>query len=209
MRSEGEFMTDGGPTVILASKSPVRASLLHGAGVAFAVEAAAIDEHGVRDSLHAAGADTAQTAEALAELKAMRVSHRHPGVLVIGADQILDCDGAWFDKPGDAATARRDLQALRAKMHMQISAVCVALDGTTLWRHNERARLVMRDFSDGFLETYLAAAGDEILECAGGYRVEGLGVQLFARIEGDYFTILGLPLVPLLDFLRERGAIAT
>lgn len=195
------------PRLVLASRSPTRAALLRNAGVAFETDAAAVDEAEVKAALAAEGASPRDIALALAELKARRVSRSHPGALVIGADQLLDCGGRLFDKPGGPAAARRDLLALRGRAHSQISAVCVASDEAILWRHAEAARLVMRPFSDAFLEAYLEAAGDEIYGCVGAYRLEGLGAQLFSRIEGDYFTVLGLPLLPLLAFLREHGVV--
>ncbi len=195
------------PPLILASKSAARAALLRGAGVDFAVDAAALDEDAVKASLRADGASAEDVALALAEMKAARVSRAHPGALVIGADQLLDCEGVWFDKPADMAAARRDLRALRGRTHRQISAVCVVVEGATLWRRAEIARLAMRPFSDAFLNRYLAAAGEGICASVGAYRLEDLGAQLFSRIEGDYFTILGLPLLPLLDFLRDHGVV--
>ncbi len=195
------------PALILASKSAARAALLRNAGVDFTVETAPVDEASVKASFRAEGRAAEDLALALAEMKAARVSRAHPGALVIGADQLLDCEGVWFDKPGDLAGARRDLLALRGRAHRQISAVCVVADGTAIWRHVEIARLVMRPFSDAFLDDYLARAGAEIGACVGAYRLEDLGAQLFSRIEGDYFTILGLPLLPLLEFLRGHGVV--
>lgn len=197
------------PPVVLGSGSATRAHMLRRAGIDFTVDAAAVDEEEIKNSLRSAGADSSDVAEALAELKAARVSTRHPGALVIGADQILDCDGIWFDKPRDMTAAGRDLAALRGKMHMQVTAVCVVRDNAVLWHHTDRARLTMRDVSDDFLDGYLAAAGEAILGCVGAYRLEDLGAQLFSRIEGDYFTVLGLPLLPLLDFLRGQGVLRT
>ena len=199
---------DAAPAVILASGSVTRAAMLRQAGLAFTVEAAAVDEEEVKRALGADGADAGRAAEALAELKAVRVSARRPGALVVGADQILDCGGAWFDKPVDRATARRDLATLRGRDHQQVTAACVARDGVRIWHTTQRARLTMRDFSDEFLDRYLDDAGDGILGCAGGYQLEGVGVQLFSRVDGDYFAILGLPLLPLLDFLRGYRVIA-
>lgn len=194
--------------LVLASKSAARAALLRSAGVVFRTDAAEIDEHAIRDHVQAAGGDAAAAATALADEKAIRVSRRHPGALVIGADQILDCGGVWYDKPADARGARDDLLALRGRAHRQVAAVCVARDGEALWRHVEAASLTMRDFSERFLDDHLAAAGDAVLASAGAYRLEALGAQLFSAIEGDYFTILGLPLLPLLGFLRRQGAIS-
>lgn len=195
--------------IVLASASAVRAAILRQAGVRFAVDAAVVDEDEIKRSLRSEGVDTVRAADTLAELKASRVSGRHADALVIGADQILDCDGAWFRKPADLAEARRDLMALRGRSHWQVTSVCVVRNGNLLWHHSNRARLVMRDFSDDFLDQYLAAAGGGILGCVGAYQLEGAGVQLFSEIDGDHFAILGLPLLPLLDFLRGYGAVMT
>jgi septum formation protein len=197
-----------GPPLILASSSPVRAELLRNAGLAFRVEPAAIDEGEIKAAFHAERRAAADCANALAEAKAMRVARRHSGSLVIGADQLLICEGSWFDKPGDRAAARAQLLALRGKRHELVSAVCVVRDGETLWHFVDRSALTMRNFSDEFLEDYLNAAGADILGSVGAYHLEGLGVQLFARIEGGHFAILGLPLLPLLDFLRDHGVVA-
>ncbi|MFZ5791410.1 MAG: Maf family protein [Pseudomonadota bacterium] len=191
----------------LASASVTRARLLENAGLAFAAEPAPVDEEEAKRALEAEGADAAAIAEALAELKARAVSRRHPGAFVIGADQVLDCDGRRFDKPADLAAARAQLLALRGRTHELVSAAVVVRDGKRLWHHVGRARLTMRPFSDAFLDRYLAQAGPAILGSVGAYQLEGLGAQLFARIEGDHFTILGLPLLPLLDFLRTHGLV--
>ena len=197
----------GGPPVVLASSSAIRAELMMRAGVAVIRDAAGVDESEVKRSFQREGLDAARCAEALAAAKATRVAQRHPDALVIGADQILDLDGTWFDKPRDLADARAQLEALRGKRHELATAVVVARNGAVLWRHVERPRLAMRDFSDRFIEDYLAALGDDVLTVVGAYRLEGEGVQLFARIEGDYFAILGLPLLPLLDFLRGHRVV--
>ena len=196
------------PTLILASASAARAELLRRAGVSFTVAPAAIDEAEIKAAFHAERLGAAECANALAEAKALRVARRHPDALVIGADQMLVCDGAWFDKPADRAAARAQLVALRGKRHELISAVCVVRGGERLWHFVDRSALVMRDFSDAFLDTYLDAAGADVLGSVGAYRLEAIGVQLFARIEGGYFAILGLPLLPLLDFLRGHGIVA-
>jgi nucleoside triphosphate pyrophosphatase len=196
------------PAIVLASGSATRARLLQAAGIAFAIDVPAIDEAEVKHSLKAAGATSAAIAETLAELKAQRISRRQPGALVLGADQVLDCAGIVYDKPADLAVARQQLLTLRGRRHELISAVVVLRDGARLWHHVGRAGLTMRDFSDAFLDHYLANAGAAVLTSVGAYQLEGPGAQLFQRIEGDYFTILGLPLLPLLDFLREHRVIA-
>lgn len=195
------------PEVILASASASRAAVLRNAGVAIVQDPAAVDEDAVKNSFRKENGSAAQVAEALAELKAQRVAQRHPGALVIGADQMLQCGGVWFDKPPDLDHARGHLIALRGKTHELLSAVCVVCDGTCLWRHLEGARLTMRPFSDTFMDEYLAAVGESACSSVGAYRLEDRGAQLFSRIEGDYFTILGLPLLPLLGFLVNHGAV--
>jgi septum formation protein len=192
--------------LVLASSSPTRASLLEAAGFAVIRDPAHIDEEEVKASFRGEGADAPACATALAEAKAERVSRRHPGALVVGADQMLDCEGIWFDKPVDLDLARAQLVALRGRTHRLSSAACVARDGRRLWHAVGEARLTMRPFSDDFLDAYLSAVGEEVTGSVGAYRLEGLGAHLFSRIEGDWFTILGLPLLPLLDFLRAQGA---
>jgi septum formation protein len=191
--------------IVLASGSAARARMLDQAGIAFAVDVAAVDEEAVKQSMAAETRNPARVAEILAELKAVRVSARHPGALVIGADQMLDQEGRWFDKPASRDEARRQLQALRHRTHRLTSAVVAVRDGTRLWYHAESARLHMRNFSDAFLERYLEQAGDAVLSSVGAYQLEGLGAQLFLSVDGDFFTILGLPLLALMDFLRENG----
>jgi len=194
--------------IVLASTSATRQRLLREAGLEFESLAPGVDEDEVKLSLKGSKASAAQIAETLAELKALRVSARRPGTLVIGADQVLDCNGTMFDKPPDLDHARAQLMALRGKTHVLATAVCVAQNGARLWHHNAQARLTMRPFSDGFLDDYIKSCGEDVLGSVGAYRLEGLGAQLFSRIEGDFFTILGLPLLALLDFLRGRGALA-
>ena len=195
------------PVVVLASASQSRCALLCNAGIEVIRDPAAIDEDSVKESFGNRDEPASQTAMALAELKAQRVSQRHKDALVIGADQMLQCGGIWFDKPADLDHARGHLIALRGKTHELLSAVCVVRDGEVLWRHLESAQMTMRPFSDAFIDEYLAAAGDAVCASVGAYQLEGRGAQLFSRIEGDYFTILGLPLLPLLGFLVNHGVV--
>jgi septum formation protein len=189
--------------LVLASASTSRARVLRDAGVTFAVQPAHVDE----DALKASSADGRTIAAGLAELKALRVSESHPGALVLGADQILVCEDRILSKAETLSEAAAQLRFLRAKPHTLISALALALDGAVVWRHADEARMEMRDFSDAFLGFYLQEESDAVLGSVGCYRLEGLGAQLFENIEGDYFSILGLPLLPLLAILRERGAI--
>jgi septum formation protein len=194
--------------IVLASQSKARRALLAVAGVEAAIEPAALDEDEIKRRVRSEGGDTARCALTLAEAKAARVARNHADALVIGADQILDCGGAWFDKPRDLADAKAQLGTLRGRAHELVSAVAVARGEKYLWRHVEHARLLMRPFTDAFLDSYVAAMGERLTETVGGYALEGLGAQLFERVEGDYFAILGLPLLPLLAFLRDEGAVA-
>lgn len=194
-------------TLILASASPARAALLRGAGVDIHIVPARIDEDEVKASLRAEGASPRDQADILAEMKAVSISRAHPGCLVLGADQILSFKGAVYDKPRDITEARTHLSALRGQRHELQSAAVIALDGAPIWRHIGVARLAMRPFSDAFLEGYLTQMGDDVLTTVGGYKLEGLGAQLFARVDGDYFAILGLPLIETLGFLRVRGGL--
>ena len=143
----------------------------------------------------------------LAEAKAARIARRHPGALVIGADQMLVCEGRWFDKPPDMATARAQLLALRGRPHELMTAMVCWRGGQRIWQHLARPRLVMREFSEAFLDAYLAAEGEAVLGSVGAYRLEGPGIQLFASVEGEHSAILGLPLLPLLGFLRQHGVL--
>lgn len=196
-----------GPPVVLASRSASRTALLSAAGVRFDSRSPGVDEAAAKASLQSEGATPREVADALAELKAVRTSGRAEG-LVIGADQTLDLDGQLIDKAESLQEARERLIALRGRPHKLHSAVVVARDGTPIWREVKSATLWMRPFSDAFLDDYLRREGEELLGSVGCYRLEGLGVQLFERIEGDYFTILGLPMLGLLDLLRRYEAVA-
>lgn len=192
--------------IILASKSAARRAVLTGAGVPFEIQVAGVDEDAVKTALLAQGNGAREIADALAELKAVRVSQKAPG-LVIGSDQTLEFEGRLYDKAVDLAEARERLKAMRGRPHRLHSAVVVARDGAPIWREIVSATLTMRDFSDDFLDAYLAAEGEAALGSVGVYRLEGLGAQLFSKIEGDYFAILGLPLIGLLDLLRRHGVL--
>ncbi len=190
---------------MLASASLARARLLTDAGLAFEACPAAIDELAVKRG--AAGAGAAEIALRLARLKAQAVPR--PGALVLGCDQILVCGDTWFDKPADLAAARTHLQALRGRVHSLATAISAWRDGEEIWHHQASPRLTMRPFTDAFLDTYLAAEGSQILTSVGAYRLEGRGIQLFDAIEGEYAAILGLPMLPLLAFLRSRELLPT
>jgi septum formation protein len=193
--------------VVLASKSASRAAILRGAGVAFEALGAGVDEDAHKAELLAQRADPRTIAKRLAEAKARRISTQRPDVLVIGADQTLDLDGALIDKAENLDAAAVRLRALRGKAHSLHSAVVVARGGTIVWCTIESPRLLMRDFSDAYLEGYLARGGPALLGSVGCYLLEGEGAQLVERIEGDYFAVLGLPLLPLLAVLRREGAL--
>jgi len=193
--------------IVLASASRSRRALLESAGVAFEAIASDVDESEIKAAGRAAGDDVAQTALRLARAKAESVAAARPEALVIGAVQMLDLDGAWFDKPVDAAAARRQIEALRGRTHVLHSALVLLGPGGAIWSHVEPARLTMRAFSPAFLDAYLDDVGADALKSVGGYFLEGLGVQLFERVEGDFFTVLGLPMTPLLTALREEGAL--
>jgi septum formation protein len=193
--------------LILASTSVTRQRLLRAAGLCFTAEAAHIDETSIVESLAAEKAKPRDVADVLAELKALKISNRHPRATVIGADQVLSLGTEMFQKPVDRDAARLQLLRLRGRTHVLSSAVCVARGGSVVWRLVEEARLTMRAFSDAFLDAYLVEAGEDILGSVGAYHVEGTGIQLFSKIEGNAFTIQGLPLLPLIDFLRTHGMV--
>jgi septum formation protein len=178
--------------------------MLEAAGLAFEVDVPRVDEEAAKASLRAEDFRPRQQADVLAELKALSVSQNRPG-FVIGADQMLAVGDEVFDKPKDTEEARDHLLRLRGKTHELITAAVVAREGSIIWRHVDTPKLKMRAFSDAFLDNYLERAGDQVLRSVGAYQLEGLGAQLFEHIEGDYFSVLGLPLLPLLAFLREHG----
>lgn len=180
---------------------------MRAAGLTFEIVPAHVDEDALKIGLKAEGASAADCAQALAEFKAGTISQRFPEALVIGADQMLECEGAWFDKPKGIAGARTHLQTLRGKTHTLPTSAAVALGGVPIWHHTVSPRLTARPFSDEFLEAYLNEVGDAVTSSVGAYHLEGRGAQLFSRIEGDFFTILGLPLLPLLAFLREHQVV--
>jgi septum formation protein len=189
--------------IILASGSAARRMLLQQAGIECLAMPADIDEMALRASLP--GLEPGALAQALAAAKAARVSSRVPAALVIGADQLLVCEGRRFDKPRDGQEAAQHLRFLSGRTHHLVTAVCVYRAGAPLWSHVVEARLTMRPLSEDFMADYLAAEGEDVLGSVGVYRLEGRGAQLFTQIEGDFFTILGLNLLPLLAFLREAG----
>jgi septum formation protein len=191
--------------LILASASAVRARLLREAGVTFDVQPAEVDEAALKTQLQGAAAEV--IAGALAEAKALTVSTTSPEALVLGCDQVLVCDSRLFDKARDVAEAHTTLAFLRGKEHQLVSAAVLVENGRVVWRHVEAADLTMRPFSDAFLEAYLAAESKIVLGAVGCYHLEGRGAQLFQSVRGDFFCVLGLPLLPLLAALRARGIV--
>ena len=202
---------DSGGPLILASGSRTRREMMAAAGLRFEVVPADVDEPAIRERLVTAdpGVSGAAIAAALAAAKAEEVSQRRSQSLVIGANQVLALGSRLFEKPRDLAVARENLMDLRGQAHELISAVALAHAGNVAWLGQDRARLTMREFSQAFLDDYLARAGTRVTESVGCYQLEGLGLQLFERIEGDYFTILGMPLLLLMAELRKRGVVVT
>lgn len=195
-------------TLILASGSATRQSLLRNAGLIFEIAPPTLDEEALKTKLRAEGHPPRNQAESLAEMKALAVALARPG-FVIGADQMLACEAEAFDKPANREQARAQLQKLRGREHQLLTAVVVAKGVNVLWRFTDQARLTMRNFSDAFLDSYLDNIGPAAMTAVGGYQLEGRGIQLFEAIEGDYFSILGLPLLPLLGFLREQSLVSS
>ena len=192
--------------VILASGSSIRKDILDGAGLDYEVIVRPVDEAAIKDAMSAENARLRDIADALAEAKAMRVSRQEAG-LVIGADQIMVMDNRLFDKPKDMDEARARLMSMRGKKHDLIGAVVICQNGMPVWRHICRTKLWVREFSDEFLEWYIESEGEALLKSVGAYRFEGPGAQLFEKVDGGFFGILGLDLLPVLDYLRTRGVI--
>lgn len=194
--------------LILASASEIRAALLRNAGVPFRVVTARIDEDAVRDALQAEAASPRDIADALAEMKARKIAAKEPGAVVIGCDQVLALGSDILAKPATPAEAIAQLTAMRGRVHQLLSAAVIYADGQPQWRHVGVVRLHMRDASDDYIAGYVARNWEDIRHCVGGYQIEAEGVRLFHRIEGDYFNILGLPLLELLSYLTLRGTLA-
>lgn len=195
--------------IILASQSPIRAALLRNAGLSFTVEPARIDEASLQNAYLADGISPRDIADALAENKARKISARRPDALVLGCDQVLDLDGRVLTKPGSPEEAVTQIRAMRGKTHKLLSAVVLYHDTQPQWRHVGLVRLTMHDVSDDWIDGYVDRNWDSIRHSVGSYKLEEEGVRLFSRIDGDYFTVLGLPLLDLLSYLRLRGTLRT
>ena len=196
------------PALVLASSSGIRRGLMAAAGLLVTAEAAAVDEASIKEAAQAEGLSPADAALVLADAKAMRIARKRPEALVIGADQLLVCEGRWFDKPESVQAARGHLLALRGKTHELVTATVAWRHGARVWQHVAVPRMAVRAFSDEFLDEYLAIEGERVMCSVGAYRLEGMGMHLFSRIEGEHAAILGLPMLALLDFLRGHGVLA-
>ena len=194
--------------LILASASEIRRKLLVNAGLTVEAIPARIDEETIRAALESEGAGPRDIADTLAEMKARKLAERHPDAMVIGCDQVLEFQRKAWGKPDTVEEARDQLQTLRGQTHRLLSAVVVYDDGKPVWRHIGEVRLTMHAFSDAYLAEYLSRNWDSLRQSVGGYKLEEEGVRLFSAIEGDYFTVLGLPVLPLLSYLGQRGVIA-
>ncbi len=195
--------------VILASGSATRQNMLRSAGVPFEVDRPDVDEGALKDECRALGLTIVETAEALALAKAKKIAPRHPGLIVLGADQMLECGDEWFDKPVDRAAAGRQLMKLSGRSHKLHSATVALRHGEVIWRNIDMAELTVRPITPDFIETYLDHVGDAVLSSVGCYQIEGMGIQLFSAINGSHFTIQGMALLPLLAFLRAEGVIGS
>ena len=195
--------------IVLASGSEIRATLLRNAGVPFDVALARIDEEAIRHALQAEDATPRDVADTLAELKAQKVAAKHPQALVIGCDQVLSFGNTILSKPQDIDDARQQLKMLRDQKHQLLSAAVIYAEGKPVWRHVGVVRLTMRGFSDTYLEDYLSRNWESVQHAVGCYKLEEEGVRLFSKIEGDYFNVLGLPLLELLSYLTLRGTLET
>ena len=196
------------PALILASQSAARQSLLRAAGLRFEAMPAAVDEDALKASAQAEQLRAEDAAVMLADAKAARIARRHPDALVIGADPLLLCEGQWFDKPADAAAVAGHLRALSGRTHHLVNGVVAHRHGQRVWQHAGRCALTMRPLSEEFIAAYVAAEGEAARHSVGGYRLEGPGMHLFTRIEGEHSAILGLPMLPLLAFLRHHAVLA-
>lgn len=193
--------------ILLASASEIRLALLRAANLLATAQPARIDEDSIRAALEAEGAPPRDLADTLAEMKARKIAEKNPGALVLGCDQVLEMKGRIFAKPETPEDARAQLRDLRGQTHRLLSAAVLYENGQPVWRHVGQARLTMRDFSDSYLDNYLARNWDSIRHAVGCYKLEEEGIRLFSAVEGDHFTILGLPLLPLLSCLGARGLI--
>lgn len=192
--------------LILASKSHARSQILKDAGLDFEIVASNVDEDSLKLAMRAEGASVRDQVMLLAEAKSAKVSERHQG-LVIGADQMMSFKGQALDKPASLNEARDRLREMRGEPHTLENGVVICEGGRSVWRYTNSVKLTMRSFSDAFLDEYLERAGDQVLESVGAYQLESLGIQLFSKVEGDYFSVLGLPILPVLDYLRTRGVV--
>ena len=203
-RIPGEIRLTQTMELILASGSPTRTSILSNVGIKHRVISAGVDESLIKEECKAAGINAGLTAIKLAEAKALKISSKYKKSLVLGADQMLECDGTWLSKSDNLIDARRILKFLRGKTHILSSAIAVAEGNQVIWTYVEEAKIHMRYFTDEFIDFYLENEGETILSSVGAYKLERWGVQLFSGATGDYFTILGMPIFPLLKFLRLK-----
>ncbi|MBE9604522.1 Maf family protein [Acetobacteraceae bacterium H6797] len=197
------------PAIILASGSASRRALMDAAGLRYRAETAHVDEASIKEGCIAEGIPAPEAAVILAEAKAERVARKNPEALVIGSDQLLVCGDRWFDKPVGMEGARGHLTALRGKTHQLVNGTVIWRRGQRIWQNVSTPKLTMRDFSDEFLEAYLAVEGEAVLASVGAYRMEGPGMHLFSKVEGEYAAILGLAMLPLLGFLRQHGVLVS